>query len=213
MNDTEAYNLIFKPGFSTAEKVTKISGRGVGMDVVKTNIANMNGTISINSELGKGTVITLKLPLTLAINQSLLVKQGAETFAVPLHSVIEVVGLESQRIDTINGREVIRIRERILPLVRIGEVLDIPSTVPPDKAYAVVVGLAHHRIGLVADDLVGQKEIVIKPLGNYLKKVSGIAGSTILGDGHVIMILDVGELIRFETERAAPSRSHEPEPA
>ena len=202
MADKEAFNLIFKAGFSTAETVTKISGRGVGMDVVKTNIAKMNGTISINSELGTGTTITLKLPLTLAINQSLLVRQGEETFAIPLHSVIEVVSLDEQKIDTINGREVIRIRERILPLVRIGEVLDIPHGKEPENAYAVVVGLAHHRIGLVTDDLVGQKEIVIKPLGNYLKKVEGIAGSTILGDGHVIMILDVAQLIRSDKERS-----------
>ena len=202
MADKEAFNLIFKAGFSTAEKVTKISGRGVGMDVVKTNIAKMNGTIGISSELGVGTVITLKLPLTLAINQSLLVRQGQETFAIPLHSVIEVVSLDEQKIDTINGREVIRIRERILPLVRIGEVLDIPNAKESENAYAVVVGLAHHRIGLVTDDLVGQKEIVIKPLGNYLKKVEGIAGSTILGDGHVIMILDVAQLIRSDKERS-----------
>ena len=201
MSDKDAFSLIFKAGFSTAEKVTKISGRGVGMDVVKTNIAKMNGTISINSELGVGTVITLKLPLTLAINQSLLVKQGEETFAIPLHSVIEVVNLNEQKIDTVNGQEVIRIRERILPLVRIGEVLDIPNSKKSENAYAVIVGLAHHRIGLVADDLVGQKEIVIKPLGSYLKQVEGIAGSTILGDGHVIMILDVAQIIRSDKER------------
>lgn len=201
MSDKDAFNLIFKAGFSTAEKVTKISGRGVGMDVVKTNIAKMNGTISINSELGVGTVITLKLPLTLAINQSLLVKQGEETFAIPLHSVIEVVNLNEQKIDTVNGHEVIRIRERILPLVRIGEVLDISNSKKSENAYAVIVGLAHHRIGLVADDLVGQKEIVIKPLGSYLKQVEGIAGSTILGDGHVIMILDVAQIIRSDKER------------
>ena len=201
MSDKEAFNLIFKAGFSTAEKVTKISGRGVGMDVVKTNIAKMNGTISINSELGVGTVITLKLPLTLAINQSLLVRQGDETFAIPLHSVIEVVNLNEQKIDSVNGQEVIRIRERILPLVRIGEVLDIPNSKKSEHAYAVIVGLAHHRIGLVADDLVGQKEIVIKPLGSYLKQVEGIAGSTIMGDGHVIMILDVAQIIRSDKER------------
>jgi len=201
MSDKEAFNLIFKAGFSTAETVTKISGRGVGMDVVKTNIAKMNGTISINSELGVGTVITLKLPLTLAINQSLLVRQGDETFAIPLHSVIEVVNLTEQKIDSVNGQEVIQIRERILPLVRIGEFLDIPNSKKSEHAYAVIVGLAHHRIGLVADDLVGQKEIVIKPLGSYLKQVEGIAGSTILGDGHVIMILDVAQIIRSDKER------------
>ncbi|MBX2821906.1 MAG: chemotaxis protein CheW, partial [Rhodothermaceae bacterium] len=207
MSDKDAFSLIFKAGFSTAEQVTKISGRGVGMDVVKTNIAKMNGTISINSELGVGTVITLKLPLTLAINQSLLVRQGDETFAIPLHSVIEVVNLNEQKIDSVNGQEVIQIRERILPLVRIGEFLDIPNSKKSEHAYAVIVGLAHHRIGLVADDLVGQKEIVIKPLGSYLKQVDGIAGSTILGDGHVIMILDVAQIIRSDKERQRAAAS------
>ena len=201
MPDTEAFNLIFKAGFSTAKQLTKISGRGVGMDVVKTNITRMNGTISIQSELGKGSIIELKLPLTLAINQSLLIKQSSETFAIPLHSVVEVVSLESRKIDTIDGNEVIRLRERILPLVHISNVLGIENTKPKDQCFAVIVGLAHQRVGLVTDDLVGQKEIVIKPLGNYLKKIPGIAGSTILGDGRVIMILDIVELVRMVNER------------
>ena len=126
--------------------------------------------------------------------------------------MIEVVSLGEQKIDTINGQEVIRIRERILPLVRIGEVLNIPSSKPSEHAYAVVVGLAHNRIGLVTDDLIGQKEIVIKPLGSYLKKVDGIAGSTILGDGHVIMILDVAQLIRSDKARSLNTHA-ELEPA
>ncbi|MEZ4702896.1 MAG: chemotaxis protein CheA [Rhodothermales bacterium] len=200
MTDDEAFNLIFKPGFSTAEKISNISGRGVGMDVVKTHIARLNGTIGISSEMGKGSSVTLKLPLTLAIKQSLLVRQSKETFAIPLHSVIEVVGLENHKIDSINGREVLRLRERILPLVYISDILGLEKRPDFSAAYAVIVGLAHHRVGLITEDLVGQKEIVIKPLGNYLKKIPGIAGSTILGDGRVIMILDVAELIRLEQE-------------
>ncbi len=202
MSDREALELIFRAGFSTAQRVSKVSGRGVGMDVVKTNITKLNGTISVHSVPGQGTRFTLKLPLTLAIIQSLLVRVGEEAFAIPLHSVIEVVGLEPATVYTIKGREVIRLRDTVIPLLRVGEMLQVPDwTYCRERAYAVIVGIAHHRLGLIVDNLIGQKEIVIKPLGNYLKKVPGVAGSTILGDGRVIMILDVGELVRMETQR------------
>ena len=201
MSTTEAYNLIFQAGFSTAERVSKVSGRGVGMDVVKTNIARLNGTIAIESEIGRGTRFTLKLPLTLAIIQSLLVRVGGETYALPLHAVVEVVGLDGQNVSTIKGREVLRLRERVLPLLTVGDLLATTGARHDGRRYAVVVGVAHHRLGLVVDDLIGQKEIVIKPLGSYLKKIPGLAGSTILGDGRVIMILDVAELVRMETDR------------
>ena len=201
MSDADVFNLIFKPGFSTAKSVSKVSGRGVGMDVVKTNITRLNGTVSIDSKLGRGTSFTLKLPLTLAIIQSLLVRAENETYAIPLHSVIEVVGLNDDVISTIRGREVIRLREKVLPLVRVSDVLNAPRTATTSRQYAVIVGIAHYRLGLVVNDLVGQKEIVIKPLGSYLKKIPGVAGSTILGDGRVIMILDIGELVRMENEK------------
>ncbi|MDZ4700626.1 MAG: chemotaxis protein CheA [Rhodothermales bacterium] len=201
MSDADAFLLTFIPGFSTADKISSISGRGVGMDVVKTHIARLNGSIAIHSEMGKGSTVTLKLPLTLAIKQSLLVRQSDETFAIPLHSVVEVVGMEHHRIDAINGREVLRLRERILPLVYISDILGLDRRKDVKNSYAVVIGLAHQRVGLIVEDLVGQKEVVIKPLGNYLKKIPGIAGSTILGDGRVIMILDVAELIRLEQAR------------
>jgi len=208
MSDREALELIFRAGFSTAQRVSKVSGRGVGMDVVKTNITKLNGTISVHSVPGQGTRFTLKLPLTLAIIQSLLVRVGEEAFAIPLHSVIEVVGLESDTVYTIKGREVIRLRDTVIPLLRVGEMLQVPGwTYHPERSYAVIVGIAHHRLGLIVDDLIGQKEIVIKPLGNYLKKVPGVAGSTILGDGRVIMILDVGELVRMETQRLRGSEA------
>lgn len=201
MSDAEAFNLIFQAGFSTAERVSKVSGRGVGMDVVKTNITRLNGTISIESELGRGTRFTLRLPLTLAIIQSLLVRVGEETYALPLHAVIEVVGLDEQNVSTIKGREVLRLREQVLPLLSVGDVLSAGTRQDGARRYAVVVGVAHHALGLVVDDLIGQKEIVIKPLGSYLKKIPGLAGSTILGDGRVIMILDVGEIVRMENDR------------
>ena len=202
MSEQESLQLIFRPGFSTAQTVSKVSGRGVGMDVVKTNITRLNGTVAIDSVLGKGTTFTLKLPLTLAIIQSLLVRVANETFAIPLHSVVEVVNLGKHAVSSIKGREVVRLREQVLPLIRIGKALKVPRDSEPDikRQNAVVVAIAHHRVGFVVDDLIGQKEIVIKALGSYLKKVPGIAGSTILGDGRVIMILDIGELLRMHDD-------------
>lgn len=202
MSEQESLQLIFRPGFSTAQTVSKVSGRGVGMDVVKTNITRLNGTVAIDSVLGKGTTFTLKLPLTLAIIQSLLVRVANETFAIPLHSVVEVVNLGKHAVSSIRGREVVRLREQVLPLIRIGKALKVPRDSEPDieRQNAVVVAIAHHRVGFVVDDLIGQKEIVIKALGSYLKKVPGIAGSTILGDGRVIMILDIGELLRMHDD-------------
>ena len=169
------------------------------MDVVKTNITRLNGTISVDSEMGKGTTFRLKLPLTLAIIQSLLVRVEAETFAIPLHAVVEVVGLKHSDVSTINGRKVIRIREQVLPLLDVTEMLDVRAH--PEEGrdpYAVILHIAEHKLGLIVDDLVGQKEIVIKSLGSYLNKTPGIAGSTIMGDGRVILILDVAEMVRMQ---------------
>jgi two-component system chemotaxis sensor kinase CheA len=198
MKIEDAYSLIFIPGFSTAQKVSSVSGRGVGMDVVKTNITKLNGMISVESTVGKGTKFTLKLPLTLAIIQGLLVEVGAETFAIPLVSVLEVVHTSKGEVSTVHGREVIRLRESILPLVDVSEVLNVPGhDFSAGSFYTVVVGVANHKFGIVVDRLIGQKEIVIKPLGAYLKSIQGIAGSTILGDGRVIVILDAGELFQL----------------
>jgi two-component system chemotaxis sensor kinase CheA len=205
MSEAEAFQLIFRPGFSTAQTVSQVSGRGVGMDVVKTNLARLNGSVTISSELGVGTQFTLKLPLTLAIIQSLLVRVGDETFGVPLHAVDEVVGLEPGQQSTIRGREVLRHRDEVLPLVRIGDALNVRDYVRPDvQEYAVVVEVAHQRVGLVVDQLVGQKEIVIKPLGDFLKKPPSIAGSAILGDGRVVMVIDLGQLLG-RRDHAAPT--------
>ncbi len=218
MSDAEAYQLIFRPGFSTAEQVSQVSGRGVGMDVVKTNLATLNGTIDITSTPGEGTCFTLKLPLTLAIIQSMLVKSGAETFAIPLYAVSEAIRLEPGMTETIQGGEVMQHRDRVLPLIRLDAALDVPvpnaggeQARPLDasgtrNAYAVIVNVAHRRAAVVVDDLIAQEEVVIKPLGDYLKTVPGIAGTTILGDGQVIMILDVGEVIQMKSEAANRSR-------
>ena len=214
LTDAEAFDLIFRPGFSTAKGLSQVSGRGVGMDVVKTNLRRLNGSIDIDSTPGEGTRFTMKLPLTLAIIQSLLVDVGAEKFAIPLHSVTEVVSLDEQEVYTMKGREVMRHRDRVLPLMRIGETLDVTGhTRNTRHAYVVVVAIAHHRLGVVVDDLISQEEIVIKPLGNYLKKVDAVAGSTILGDGSVIMILDIGELIRMRVGELRSGAGRGPSPS
>ena len=205
MKTEDAYGLIFIPGFTTAQRVSSVSGRGVGMDVVKTNITRLNGIISVESAIGKGTKFTLKLPLTLAIIQGLLVGVSEETFAIPLSSVLEVVHTPMSEVSTVNGRQVIRLRDTVLPLIGISEILDVPGSAERSSFYTVIVGVANRKFGIIVDTLVGQKEIVIKPLGAYLRNVPGIAGSTILGDGRVIMILDAGELLRLaeKSSRAA----------
>ncbi|MCU7502574.1 MAG: chemotaxis protein CheA [Ignavibacteria bacterium] len=198
----ETYNLIFIPGFSTNEIVSNISGRGVGMDVVKTNVAKLRGLINIESEVDHGTKIIIKLPLTLAIIQGLLVKVDSETVVIPLNSVVEVVRVSNDEIKSINQNEVIRIRDSVLPLLRIDKLLYENSNSAAENRwqYVVIVGIAEKRFGLRVDELVGQKEVVIKSLGNYLGNIQGIAGSTIMGDGKVVMIVDVGELINNLTE-------------
>jgi two-component system chemotaxis sensor kinase CheA len=201
MSLKEILNLIFAPGFSTAAKVTNISGRGVGMDVVRTNIAKLKGIVEIDSEKGKGSTISIKLPLTLAIIQALLVKAGEETYCIPLSAVLEVVRVQEDEISTISGFEVVRLRDTVLPIARISRILRGEDEENRNAwTYIVVVALAEQRLGIVVDSMLGQKEVVIKPLGNYLGTVQGIAGSTILGDGQVIMIVDVGELMRLSAE-------------
>jgi two-component system chemotaxis sensor kinase CheA len=198
MSRQDAFNLIFAPGFSTAAKVTNISGRGVGMDVVRTNIAKLKGIVEIQSEPNGGSTFIIKLPLTLAIIQALLVEVAHEVFSVPLESVLEVVRIQTKDINTVHGREVVRLRDSVLPLARLNSVMGMSRNgSSAEWIYIVVVGLAQHRMGIIVDSLLGQKEVVIKSLGGYLGTVPGIAGSTILGDGRVIMIVDVGELMKL----------------
>lgn len=196
MSDKEAFQLIFQPGFSTAQIISNVSGRGVGMDVVRTNILKLKGMIDIESEKGVGTTFIIKLPLTLAIIQGLLVKVHSEIYAIPLASVLEVVDCDVSKVNTINKREVIRIRSDILPLIRLSKVLNVNGVNDSlENKYVVVVGIGEFRVGLVVDELLGQQEIVIKSLGDFLGHIKGIAGVTILGDGSVVIIIDVGELV------------------
>ncbi len=192
MSDKEAFALIFKPGFSMAAKVTNVSGRGVGMDVVKTNIEKLNGIIDIDSELGVGTSMKLKIPLTLAIIQALLVGVQEEHYAIPLASVLETVRISTDEVYTVEGRSVMRLREDVLPLVHIGDIFEVERILDSSEyAYVVVLGLGTSKLGLIVDTLVGQEEIVIKSLGEFLKGIEGIAGATIRGDGGVTLIVDV----------------------
>ncbi|HAL55719.1 MAG TPA: chemotaxis protein CheA [Bacteroidetes bacterium] len=200
MSKREAFNLIFVAGFSTASKVTSVSGRGVGMDIVRNNVSKLKGIVDIESEVGKGTIITIKLPLTLAIIQALLTKAGSDIFAIPLASVQEVVRLEASEISTVNGRGVIRLRDSVLPLARMAEVMGLPESDASNRwFYIVVVSWADQRIGIVVDSLLGQREVVIKSLGDYLSNIPAIAGSTILGDGRTILIIDTGQFIQLCT--------------
>jgi len=196
MSDKEAYALIFKPGFSTAAQVTNVSGRGVGMDVVKTNIEKLNGIIEIDSEKGKGTSIKLKIPLTLAIIQALLVGVQEENYAIPLASVLETVRISKDEIYTVESKSVIRLRDEVLSLVHIGDIFEVERIMDTSEhAYVVVLGLGASKLGLIVDSLIGQEEIVIKSLGEYLKGIEGIAGATIRGDGAVTLIVDVVALM------------------
>ncbi|WP_372998555.1 chemotaxis protein CheW [Sulfurimonas sp.] len=192
MGDKEAFGLIMKPGFSTAAAVTNVSGRGVGMDVVKTNIEKVNGIIDIESEKGQGSSIRLKIPLTLAIIQALLVGVQEEHYAIPLSSVLETVRISKDEIYTVEGRSVMRLRDEVLSLVHIGDIFEVERILDSSEhAYVVVLGLGAQKLGLIVDTLVGQEEIVIKSLGEYLKGIEGIAGATIRGDGGVTLIVDV----------------------
>ncbi len=198
MSDKEAFMLIFKPGFSTAEKVTNVSGRGVGMDVVKTNIEQLNGIIEVDSIPDKGTTIKLKIPLTLAIIQALLVASQEDLFAVPLSNVIETVRIVEEDIYTIEGKSVLKLRDEVLPLVNMADVFEIEKILEPEKyLYVVILGLGASKIGLIVDRFIGQEEIVIKSLGEFLKGVPGIAGATIRGDGRVTLIVDVASLMKL----------------
>ncbi len=192
----ELMNLIFVPGFSTARQVTALSGRGVGMDVVKNNIANLSGIIELQTERGRGTRFELTLPVTLAIVRALVVAVAGRTYAVPLNSVLEILEVRAREVRTLSTREVISIRGATLPLVRLGKLFALPGAVhPPEPFFVVVVGLAQERLGVAVDRLVGQQDIVVKPLGAQLQGVRGIAGATDLGDRRTVLVLDVGAVI------------------
>ena len=191
----DALNLIFLPGFTTAREVTELSGRGVGLDVVKSNIAAMSGIIDLQTEVGKGTRFEITLPVTLAIIRALIVSAGARTYAVPLNSVLEIVTAQPSELRTIETREVLSLRGSTLPILRLGPFFGAPVPAAAGPLFVVVVGLAQERLGIAVDGLVGQQDVVVKPLGSALAGVRGIAGATDLGNRRTILVLDVGPIL------------------
>jgi len=207
MSGTDALQLIFEPGFSTAEQVSDLSGRGVGMDVVRNNIRNLNGIIDVQSTYGSGSTIILKLPLTLAVIQALIVEVQAEIYAVPLASVIETIRIDTSEIKTIDHREVIRHRDSVIPILYLERIFDVLQDEAGHEQknslkYVVLIAIAEKRYGLVVDRLLGQEEVVIKSLGEYLGNVPGIAGGTITGDGRVRLILDTANVEEIVKEQS-----------
>jgi two-component system chemotaxis sensor kinase CheA len=197
LSDIEAYNLIFKPGFSTAKRVTDVSGRGVGLDVVKKQIEKMNGDVSIWSSYNQGTKFTIRIPLTLAIVQGLLVRVGKEIYAIPVTSVFETLRITKEDVKRIDNYEVFNLREDVISLIRLNKIFNITVDEKREFNYVVVVGSGEKKVGLFVDLLIGEEDVVIKPLKDRFTKSPGIAGATILGDGTVSLILDVNELLNL----------------
>jgi len=198
LDDRDCYNLIFAPGFSTKSEISDISGRGVGMDVVKTRITQLNGTVEIDSAKGKGTCLSLKLPLTLAILPTVMVKVGLRTFALPLSCVSEIFQLEQSRKNVVDGQLVVMVRQKAMPLFYLREWLmrNPADDVPSESEQVVVVHVGSQRVGLVVNQVLGQEEVVIKPLGAMLHGLPGFAGATITGDGRIALILDMPTLLK-----------------
>lgn len=194
LSQKEILSFIFQPGLTTAKQTTLVSGRGVGMDVVRNNIEKLKGTIELESKEGQGSLVTIKLPLTLAIVQGLLVECGKDIFAIPLASVIETVIVPIDQVKYINQKPVVKLRDSILPLVELTQVLFNKILEERKQLRVVVVGLAEKKLGLIVDSLIGKEEIVIKSMGNYLGDTPGVAGATIMGDGRVRLILDLASL-------------------
>ncbi len=197
LDDADAVRLIFLPGFSTAEVVTDVSGRGVGMDVVRSKIETLGGHVDVETKIDEGSVFKIKLPLTLAIIQALLVKVQEEMYAIPLGSIDSTINITQEDIKTVRNREVIVLRGQIIPIIRLGDILNVPrvNETDSDDIFVVVVHIGERKAGIVVDNLIGQQEIVIKTLGKLLAGLKVISGATVLGDGRVAMILDVSALM------------------
>jgi len=206
LTDVEAFNLIFDPGFSTAKQVTSISGRGVGLDVVRRSIEKLNGTVTVNSEKGKGTKFTIKLPLTLAIIQGLLVRVGPEIYSIPITSVIESLRIKPEDIRTIDNNEVFNIRSDVLSLLRLNRLFGIQTHEQQDYYFIVIVGTAEKKMGFMVDSLIGEEDVVIKPLRDQFTNSPGIAGASILGDGSVSLIIDVSQLLELGLKKEMENR-------
>jgi two-component system chemotaxis sensor kinase CheA len=208
----DVWNLVFAPGFSTRKEVSETSGRGVGLDVVKTNVARLSGLIDVESVPGRGTKFSITLPITLAIIQAVIVRSARRVYALPLASVLEIVAVQANDLCRVEGKEMLQLRGQTLPVLRLDRVFhadELRARANETRAddtlgYAAVVGLAQHRAALVVDDVLGQQDIVIKSLGAYLANVKGIAGATHLGDHETILVLDVASLVQelLQNERA-----------
>jgi two-component system chemotaxis sensor kinase CheA len=206
LSDVEAFNLIFEPGFSTAKQITSISGRGVGLDVVRRSIEKLNGTVTVNSERGRGTKFTIKLPLTLAIIQGLLVKVGEEIYSIPITSVIESLRIKPEDIQMIDNYEVFNIRSDVISLLRLNRLFGIKTEEQQDYNFIVIVGTAEKKMGFMVDSLIGEEDVVIKPLRDQFTNSPGIAGASILGDGSVSLIIDVSQLLELGLKKEMEQR-------
>lgn len=207
LDDPEVVKLIFEPGLSTASAVSEVSGRGVGMDVVKDKVSSLGGFVEVETEVGKGTTVTVTIPITLAIIKAILVSVAGETFAVPIVSTAETLLIDEGDIQHIEGKEVLELRGGLLPLVRLQKIFGLESVRRAEATYVVVTGFGGRRMGFVVDDLIGQQEIVIKALGRHLENLRGIAGAAEVGKHKIILVLDVEALMEEATSRTqkAPS--------
>ena len=209
LTDTEAYQLIFSAGFSTADKISNISGRGVGLDVVKTSIEKLNGSISVFSRHGEGSRFVIRLPLTLAIIQGLLIRVGHEVYSIPVASVMESQRIKKEEIKMIDNYEVLNVRDEVISLLRLSRLFSIPVQDESEYAYVVIVGTADKKVGLMVDALIGEEDVVIKPLKDHFTNSPGIAGASILGDGSVSLIIDVNQLLDLGLKQEAEARSQQ----
>jgi two-component system chemotaxis sensor kinase CheA len=197
MDEKDIVELLFKPGFSTADKISDLSGRGVGLDVVKTKIESLNGIVEVENAKGKGSKFIIRLPLTLAIIQALLVTVGEEKYAIPLNVIRDINTIDATTIRNVHGQDVVLNRNSVLPIVRLGKMLEVKNVESDsmNELTAVVVKKGEKNAAFIVDSLIGQQEIVIKTLGKFLSGIKYIAGATILGDGQVALIVDTNSLI------------------
>jgi two-component system chemotaxis sensor kinase CheA len=197
MSDREVFNFIFEAGFSTAEKVSDLSGRGVGMDVVRTNIQKLKGSIELSSQAGNGTTVAITIPLTVAILQAMMVGVGPEIYAVPLTSILEIVRPQADQVSSIGGHQVMRLRDSVLPLVSSAELFEQPTDRRSEQPFAVVLQSGQKQVGLMVSRLIGQQEVVIKPLDEGERTARAVSGATVRDDGGVSLIVDVEQLVRM----------------
>ena len=201
LTEAEAQQLIFLPGFSTADKITNVSGRGVGLDVVKTMIDKLNGTVTVSSQKGQGTTFSIRLPLTLAIIQGLLVRVGKEIYSIPIVSVIESQRILQKDIKTIDSYEVLNVRNEVISVLRLSRLFGIQESHEDEYCNIVIVGSKDKKVGIMVDSLVGEEDVVIKPLRDQFTNSPGIAGASILGDGSVSLIIDVSQLLDLSVKQ------------